>query len=144
MISVPFIKLDPKAITPSQANPGDAGFDLYAVKNQILKPFERAAINTGIALALPEGVVGLVQPRSGLALNHGIAVLNSPGTIDSGYRGEIKVILINLNPQEDFAINEGDRVAQLIIQEFLTARIELVDTLSDSDRGMGGFGSTGR
>lgn len=144
LIRVPILKLDPAAIIPSQANPDDAGVDLYSIEEVTLTPFARVAVRTGIAIALPEGTVGLVHPRSGLALKQGLAVLNSPGTIDAGYRGEIKIILINLDPKNDILISPGDRIAQLVIQEFKAVEFELVSELTESDRGSGGFGSTGQ
>ncbi|MGA0985949.1 MAG: dUTP diphosphatase [Candidatus Nanopelagicales bacterium] len=144
MLRVPILKLDPAAVIPVQANQHDAGFDLYSIEEVNLEPFGRTMVRTGIAIALPEGTVGLVHPRSGLAIKQGLAVLNSPGTIDAGYRGEIKVILINLDPKKDILISPGDRIAQLVIQEFKQVKFELVSELEDSDRGSGGFGSTGR
>ena len=144
LIKVPFLKLHPNAQIPTQANEFDAGFDLSAVESVHLAPFERAAIGTGIAIALEKNQVGLVHPRSGLAIKHGIGVLNAPGTIDAGYRGEIKVILINLNSQDSFEIKVGDRIAQLIIQEVASVEFELVEQLPQSARGTGGFGSSGR
>ena len=144
VLSVPILKLDPAAVIPVQANQHDAGFDLYSIEEVNLEPFGRAMVRTGIAIALPEGTVGLVHPRSGLAIKKGLAVLNSPGTIDAGYRGEIKVILINLDPKKEILISPGDRIAQLVIQEFKQVKFELVSELEDSDRGSGGFGSTGR
>lgn len=143
MVKVPFLKIHSAAKVPTQANPFDAGFDLYSVEQATLAPFQRQAIGTGIAIALPENCVGLVHPRSGLALKQGIGLLNSPGTIDAGYRGEIKVILINLDPKNNFEINIGDRIAQLVIQEFTTANFEIVTELPISERGSGGFGSSG-
>lgn len=144
MISVPILKLDPAAVIPTQANQDDAGFDLYSIEEVNLAPFARAMVRTGIAIALPQGTVGLVHPRSGLAIKKGLAVLNSPGTIDAGYRGEIQIILINLDPKTDILISPGDRIAQLVIQEFKKVNFELVSELENSDRGTGGFGSTGR
>lgn len=129
---------------PTQANLGDAGFDLYAIEEVTLAPFERKAVRTGISIALPPETVGLVHPRSGMALNHGIAVLNSPGTIDSGFRGEIKVILVNLDPENSFLIKPQDRIAQLVIQDYKNAEFKLVEELPDSQRGSSGFGSTGK
>lgn len=129
---------------PTQAHLGDAGFDLYAIEEVTLAPFERKAVRTGISIALPPETVGLVHPRSGMALNHGIAVLNSPGTIDSGFRGEIKVILVNLDPENSFLIKPQDRIAQLVIQDYKNAEFKLVEELPDSQRGSSGFGSTGK
>jgi dUTP pyrophosphatase len=136
-------RLDPEVPLPSYAHPGDAGADLVSTVSMTLAPGERAAVPTGIAIALPAGYVALVHPRSGLALKHGISMVNAPGTIDAGYRGEIKVLLINHDPNNSFEITRGDRVAQLVIQRFDTARFHEVENLPGSDRGEGGFGSTG-
>lgn len=144
MINVQVVKIEPLAQMPTQANLGDAGFDLYAIEEVTLAPFERKAVRTGISIALPPETVGLVHPRSGMALNHGIAVLNSPGTIDSGFRGEIKVILVNLDPENSFLIKPQDRIAQLVIQDYKNAEFKLVEELPDSQRGSSGFGSTGK
>lgn len=127
---------------PAYALPGDAGMDLRAAETVLIGPGERALIPTGIRLGLPEGVVALVHPRSGLALKHGITVLNAPGTIDSNYRGEIGVILHNTS-MDWFDVDKGDRIAQLVFQQVLTVQFEQVDTLSESVRGDAGFGSTG-
>jgi len=127
---------------PAYALPGDAGMDLRAAETVLIGPGDRALIPTGIRLGLPEGVVALVHPRSGLALKHGITVLNAPGTIDSNYRGEIGVILHNTST-DWFDVDKGDRVAQLVFQQVLTVQFEQVDTLSESVRGDSGFGSTG-
>lgn len=127
---------------PSYAHPGDAGADLHAAEAVSLAPGERKLVATGVRIALPDGYVGLVHPRSGLAVKHGVTVLNTPGTIDAGYRGEIKVILINLG-EEPFSIEPGDRIAQLVVQRFERARFVSVETLPESARGAGGFGSTG-
>ena len=137
-------KLHPSAIIPTYAKPGDAGADLYAIEEKTLKPGERALLKTGIAIALPEGYVGLVHPRSGLALKNGISVVNSPGTIDSGYRGEIGVVLINHDLNESFSVKVGDRIAQLVIQKFETAIFKTVSQLPPSERASGGYGSTGK
>lgn len=128
---------------PSYAKVGDAGADLRSSVNLVLEPGQRALVPTGVAIALPEGYVGLVHPRSGLAAKHGITVVNAPGTVDSGYRGEIKVCLLNTDSQETFTIEKGDRIAQLVIQKYETAQFVLVDELPDSERGAAGFGSTG-
>lgn len=127
---------------PQYALPGDAGADLRASERATLQPGERALVATGIRIALPDGFVGLVHPRSGLAVKHGITVLNTPGTIDAGYRGEVKVILINLG-DEPFTIEPGDRIAQLVVQRVERAQFVVVEQLPGSDRGEGGFGSTG-
>ncbi|HIY65701.1 MAG TPA: dUTP diphosphatase [Candidatus Agrococcus pullicola] len=130
------------ASVPAYAHPGDAGADLCAAESAVLAPGERQLVGTGVRIALPSGYVGLVHPRSGLAVKHGVTVLNTPGTVDAGYRGEIKVILINLGA-ESFAIEPGDRIAQLIVQRVERARFVQIETLPDSARGEGGFGSTG-
>lgn len=127
---------------PSYAHPGDAGADLRAAEAAVLAPGERKLIGTGVRIALPDGYVALVHPRSGLAVKHGVTVLNTPGTIDAGYRGEIKVILINLG-DEPFAIEPGDRIAQVVVQRFERANFIQVASLPESARGEGGFGSTG-
>jgi dUTP pyrophosphatase len=137
-------KLHPSATIPTYAKPGDAGADLYSIEEKTLKPGERALVKTGIAIALPEGYVGLVHPRSGLALKNGISVVNSPGTIDSGYRGEIGVVLINHDLNESFSVKVGDRIAQLVIQKFETAIFKTVSQLPTSERASGGYGSTGK
>jgi dUTP pyrophosphatase len=127
---------------PSYARQGDAGADLKSTVLESIEPGERKLIPTGVSIALPENLVALVHPRSGLALKHGITVLNTPGTIDSGYRGEIAVILYN-SSKVPFIVTPGDRIAQLVIQEFVSADFELVEGLPSSERGEGGFGSTG-
>ena len=129
---------------PVRAHPGDAGLDLHSAEDVVLKPGERASIGTGIAVAIPEGYAGFVVPRSGLAARHGIGVVNAPGLIDAGYRGEIRVLLINLDPSEPFEVAKGERIAQLVIQRVEEATIREVDELPGSARGQGGFGSTGR
>lgn len=143
MVSIQILKLDPELPLPSYAHPGDAGADLVAREDVTLAPFGRALVPTGVALALPEGYVALVHPRSGLAHKHGLSIVNAPGTVDAGYRGEIKVSLINLDPTESIALKRGDRIAQLVIQEFVSAEFVEVDELPDSERGSGGHGSTG-
>jgi dUTP pyrophosphatase len=135
-------KLHPDAVTPKFASHGDAGADLVSVEDGRILPGGRAFVKTGIALELPEGTVGLVHPRSGLAAKHGVTVLNAPGTIDSGYRGEIGVVLFN-SSLESFHYKAGDRIAQLVVQEYLTPDYIEVEDLADSARGAGGFGSTG-
>ena len=136
-------KLDEDAVIPTYAKPGDAGADLYALNEVTLPPGHRALIKTGIAIAIPCGFVGLVHPRSGLGLKNGVSVVNTPGTIDSGYRGEIGVVLINHDLTESFQINKGDRVAQLVIQKVENAQFKVVNQLPDSARSTGGYGSTG-
>ena len=143
MVQISIKRLDPELPVPSYAHPGDAGADLYAAVDLTLDPGERALVPTGIALALPEGYVALVHPRSGLAARHGISVVNSPGTIDAGYRGEVKVCLVNTDLREPFAVRRGDRIAQLVIQRFETAEFVAADELPESSRGDGGYGSTG-
>lgn len=128
---------------PRYAQPGDAGADLTSTETLVLQPGERALVGTGIRLALPDGAVGLVVPRSGLAARHGLSIVNSPGIIDSGYRGEIKVCLVNLDPAAPVAINAGDRIAQLVVMPFVQARFEPVTSLDETQRGTGGYGSTG-
>ncbi|MBM9460566.1 dUTP diphosphatase [Nocardioides sp. zg-536] len=128
---------------PAYAHPGDAGADLLTTVDVTLAPGERALVPTGVAIALPLGYVGLVHPRSGLAARHGLSIVNTPGTVDAGYRGEIKVLLINLDPAEPIVLKRGDRVAQLVVQRVERARFEPVDALPESVRGSGGYGSTG-
>ncbi len=142
-IAVPIQQLDPEISVPQMAYSGDAGVDLRSTEDLVLKPFERCLVPTGIALELPTGYAALVLPRSGLAIRNGITVVNAPGLIDSNYRGEIKAILANMDPHEDFKIKRGDRIAQLIIIAVEEPRFEVVEQLSDSDRGDGGFGSSG-
>lgn len=138
------IKLfDQSIIMPKYAHNGDAGFDLRSRVDLVLQPGERALVPTGIFLSIPEGYAGFVQPRSGLALKHGISIVNTPGLIDSNYRGEIGVILINLDQSQPFAINKGERIAQLVIQKIENVNFRLVDELDTTERGSGGFGSTG-
>ena len=137
-------RLDPELALPAYARLGDAGLDLIAAEDLTLKPGDRAAISTGIALAIPEGYAGFVQPRSGRALSDGLGVANAPGLIDSGYRGEIKVIAINLNPSALIDVHRGEKIAQIVFQKVEAAELEVVDELPDSERGAGGFGSTGR
>jgi dUTP pyrophosphatase len=144
-LPVPVVQLDPDLPLPSYAKSGDAGLDLLAREAVTLPPGGgRALVPTGIAFALPQGYAGFVQPRSGLALKHGVTVLNSPGLIDSGYRDELKVLLVNLDPREAFEIGRGDRIAQLVVQAVAQVQWEPVEALDDSERGAGGFGHTGR
>lgn len=137
-------RLDPHLPLPGYAHPGDAGMDLYSRDDVHLAPGERALVPTGIAIALPSGFVAFVVPRSGLAVRQGVGLVNSPGTIDAGYRGEIAVIMINTDRTEAVHISRGDRIAQLVVQPIWTARLLEVDTLPGSVRGQGGFGSSGR
>jgi dUTP pyrophosphatase len=136
-------RLDPDLPLPAYAHPGDAGADLVAAQDVELAPGARAAVRTGIAVAIPDGYVGLVHPRSGLAARLGVTVLNAPGTVDAGYRGEILVILINHDPAGTVQISRGDRIAQLVVQRVERAVFEVVDELDDTARGAGGHGSTG-
>jgi dUTP pyrophosphatase len=136
-------KLDKDAVIPTYAKPGDAGADLYSISELVLSPGERALVKTGIAIALPNGYVGLVHPRSGLGLKNGISVVNTPGTIDAGYRGEIGVVLINHDLHESFQVKKGDRIAQLVIQKVENAQFKMVNQLPESERAAGGYGSTG-
>ncbi|WP_370037901.1 dUTP diphosphatase [Nocardioides sp.] len=140
---VPVVRLDPELPLPSYAHPGDAGADLHTTVDVVLAPGARALVPTGIALALPEGYVGLVHPRSGLAARHGVSIVNTPGTVDAGYRGEVKVLLVNLDPAEPVELRRGERVAQLVVQRVERAAFVEVDALPDSARGSGGYGSTG-
>lgn len=145
VLHVPVIRLDPDLPLPSYAHDGDAGADLRAREGAVLAPGGgRALIPTGVALALPPGTAGFVQPRSGLALKHGVTCLNTPGLIDSGYRDELRVILVNLDPTEPFTVVRGDRIAQLVIQRVEQADFVEVTDLGASARGAEGFGSTGR
>ena len=138
-------QLDPDLPLPSYAHPGDAGADLVARDDAVLAAAGgRALVPTGIAVALPEGWAGFVQPRSGLALRHGVTVLNSPGLIDCGYRDELKVLLVNTDPDADYHVRRGDRIAQLVLRPVAEAAFVPVDELPDSARATGGFGSSGR
>ena len=144
-MEIPITRIDSDLPLPAYAKEGDAGADLVANENVMLPPAGgRALISTGIAIAIPEGYAGFVQPRSGLAAKHGVTCLNTPGLIDSGYRGELKVLLINTDPETPFEVVKGERIAQLVIQRVESVEFIEVEALSDSDRGSGGFGSTGR
>jgi dUTP pyrophosphatase len=136
-------RLDARAKLPTRAYDGDAGLDLYALEAALLQPGERASVPTGIAVEIPEGQAGLVVPRSGLAARHGIAIVNAPGLIDAGYRGEVRVLLLNTDRSAAFAIAPGDRIAQLVLVDVRTPAVLEVDGLATSDRGAGGFGSSG-
>jgi dUTP diphosphatase len=136
-------RLDPAATLPTRAHRDDAGFDLYAVEDITLAPGERAAVRTGIAVEVPERHAGLVLPRSGLAAQHGIALVNAPGLIDAGYRGELRVLLLNTDRSESFSVRVGDRIAQLVVTRVEAPDIIEVQELAVSDRGKRGFGSTG-
>lgn len=143
MVEVQLMLLDPGLPLPSYAHPGDAGADLHLAADIVLQPGERQLVGTGVAIALPEGYVGLVHPRSGMATRHGLSIVNAPGTVDAGYRGEIKVCLINTDPATPIRLSRGDRIAQLVIQRFERARFVEVRELPASPRGDGGYGSTG-
>ncbi len=144
MLHIAVRRLDPDLALPSYAHLGDAGADLVAREGVTLAAAGgRALVPTGVALALPRGTAGFIQPRSGLALKHGITCLNTPGLIDCGYRDELKVLLVNLDPTDDFTVERGDRIAQLVIQRVEQAAFVVVDELPDSERNTGGFGSTG-
>ncbi|MEU0313213.1 dUTP diphosphatase [Nocardioides sp. NPDC006273] len=145
-LEVALVRLDAELPPPAYAHPGDAGADLRTTVDVTLKPGERALVPTGIAIALPHGYAGMVHPRSGLAAKHGLSIVNAPGTVDAGYRGEVKVALINLDPVEAIELRRGDRIAQLVIQRVEQASFVEVPTLADlpdSVRGDGGYGSTG-
>lgn len=148
MLDLPVVRLDPDLPLPSYAHPGDAGLDLRAREDVVIPPGGgRALVPTGVAVAIPEGHAGFVQPRSGLALKHGVTCLNTPGLIDSGYRGELKVLLVNTDPAEPFAVARGERIAQLVVQRVEHAVLREVadfDHLDETTRGEGGFGHTGR
>jgi len=145
VIEVTFVRLDPDATSPSYARPGDAGADLVANEDALLpRGGGRALVGTGLAVAIPEGYAGFVQPRSGLALRHGVTCLNTPGLIDSGYRGELKILLVNTDPVEAYQVHRGDRIAQLVVQAVEEVRFVAVEELADSHRGAGGFGHSGR
>jgi dUTP pyrophosphatase len=145
VIPVPVVRLDPDLPLPAYARAGDAGADLVAAEDVLLRRAGgRALVPTGIAVAIPEGYAGFVQPRSGLALRHGVTCLNTPGLIDAGYRAELKVVLVNTDPDEDYQVHRGDRIAQLVIQRVERADFAAVPTLDDTDRGQGGFGHSGR
>lgn len=142
-LSINITRLANDVTIPSYAYPGDAGMDLRAIEHVTLAPFERALVSTGLAVAIPEGYAGFVQPRSGLAIKQGVTVLNTPGLIDSHYRGELKVALINLDPNNTFEVNPGDRIAQIVIQKVESVAWNVVDSLDETERGEGGFGSSG-
>jgi dUTP pyrophosphatase len=141
---VPVRRLGPDALLPAYAHEGDAGADLRAADDVELPPLGRAVVATGLAVAVPPGYAGFVHPRSGLASRHGVTVVNAPGTIDAGYRGEVMVALVNLDPTSPYQVRRGDRIAQLVVQRVAAARFTAVDELPGSGRAEGGFGSTGR
>lgn len=136
-------RLDGRALLPRRAHGGDAGLDLHALETEVLGPGERAQVRTGIAVEIPEGQAGLVLPRSGLAARHGIALVNAPGLIDAGYRGEVQVLLLNTDREMPFTIGAGDRIAQLVLVRVEAPDVIEVDELALSERGAGGFGSSG-
>jgi dUTP pyrophosphatase len=142
-LTVAVRRLDPEVPLPAYAHAGDAGCDLVTTEDVVLQPGERALVPTGIAVAIPPGYAGFVHPRSGLAVRHGLGVVNAPGTIDAGYRGEIKVVLVNHDPRETLHLSRLDRVAQLVVQRVEQVTWQESDELSDTERGTGGHGSTG-
>ena len=137
-------RLVPEAVLPVRAHDGDAGYDLHSIEAATIEPGRRAMVATGVSVEIPEGHAGLVLPRSGTAARHGIALVNAPGLIDSGYRGELKVLLLNTDLDAPFEIAPGDRIAQLVLMRVETPAVEEVDVLTDTVRGDGGFGSSGR
>jgi dUTP pyrophosphatase len=143
-VRIEFARLTAVARAPARAHHGDAGYDLHAAEEVELAPGERASVGTGVAVAIPDGHAGLVLPRSGLALRHGIALVNAPGLIDSGYRGELRVLLLNTDREQAFEIGVGDRIAQLLILRHAAPELAEVEELAKSVRGRGGFGSSGR
>ena len=144
MLEIPVVRLDPDLPLPSYARLGDAGADLVAREGVVLAPSGgRALVPTGISLAIPEGHAGFVLPRSGLAMKHGITCLNTPGLVDAGYRGELRVLLVNTDPSDAYEVTRGDRIAQLVIQRIESYAFVVVPELPASERGAGGFGSTG-
>ncbi len=145
MLDVPLMRLDPDLALPAYARPGDAGADLVARDDVVLDAAGgRALVPTGVAVAIPVGWAGFVLPRSGLALRHGVTCLNTPGLIDAGYRDELRVLLVNTDPTTDYQVRRGDRIAQLVLMRVEEAHFGVVDDLSSSERGGGGFGHTGR
>lgn len=142
-LNVSIKRLGPEVELPTYAYEGDAGLDLRANESVEIPPHERVLISTGIAIALPDGYAGFVQPRSGMALKRGLSIANTPGLIDAHYRGEIKVIAVNLDPRETIRIERGERIAQLVIQQVPVVHLVEVDELDETDRGAGGFGSSG-
>ncbi len=141
--TIPTKKLCAEALIPHNAYVGDAGYDLCSTEEVVLQPFERTLIPTGLAIEIPFGYAGFVVPRSGLAIKQGLSIVNAPGLIDSNYRGELKVIAINLDPHEPISIHVGDRIAQLVIMKVESLEFQEVAELDDSERGTGGFGSSG-
>jgi dUTP pyrophosphatase len=143
-VSLRFRRLTDAARAPARAHDGDAGYDLHAAEAAVIGPGRRASVGTGIAVAIPEGRAGLVLARSGLAARHGIALVNAPGLIDAGYRGELRVLLLNTDPEEAFEVAPGDRIAQLVLVRVEAPRLEETEALDETGRGEAGFGSTGR
>lgn len=143
MLNVNVKRLDPTVELPAYAYEGDAGLDLRANENVDIAPFERVLIPTGLAISIPDGYAGFVQPRSGMALKRGLTIANTPGLIDAHYRGELKVIAVNLDSQQTIHIERGERIAQLVIQQVPVVHLTEVDELDETDRGSGGFGSSG-
>lgn len=142
-VVVPIKRIDPAVELPSYAYEGDAGLDLRSNEDVVLAPLERRLVGTGLAVAIPEGYAGFVQPRSGMALKRGLSMANTPGLIDSHYRGELKVCAVNLDPETPISIERGERIAQLVIQRVPTVTLVEVEDLDETDRGTGGFGSSG-
>ena len=142
-VTLPIKRLDPTVELPSYAYEGDAGLDLRSNEDVTLAPLERKLVSTGLAIAIPEGYAGFVQPRSGLALREGLSMANTPGLIDAHYRGELKVCAINLDPSKSIHIQRGERIAQLVIKQVPVVSLQEVDELDETDRGVGGFGSSG-
>jgi dUTP pyrophosphatase len=143
-VTLQFARLSDDAREPTRAHDGDAGYDLYAVEAARIAPGERASVGTGIAVAIPDGWAGLVLPRSGLAARHGITLPNAPGLIDAGYRGEVRVLLLNTDAQDPFEVAPGDRIAQLLLVRHEAPELIEVESLEETGRGVGGFGSSGR
>lgn len=143
IIELPIKRLDPTVELPSYAYSGDAGLDLRANEDVTLQPYERKLVSTGLAIAIPEGYAGFLQPRSGMALKRGLSLVNTPGLIDAHYRGELKVIAVNLDAHEPIHIERGERIAQLVIQKVPIVNLVEVEELDETDRGAGGFGSSG-
>ncbi|MEO6121830.1 MAG: dUTP diphosphatase [Acidimicrobiales bacterium] len=144
MLEVPLVHLDLDLALPAYSQPGDAGADVVAAQDVLLAPGGgRAIVGTGVAVAIPEGYAGFLLPRSGLALRHGVTCLNAPGLIDSGYRGELRMVLVNTDPHQPYQVRRGDRIGQLVVQRVEHVGFGVVDTLPDGVRGEGGFGSTG-
>ncbi len=140
---IPVVRMDPELPLPTRAHPGDAGLDLCTTTDAVLAPGERVLLGTGLALAIPHGFVGLVHPRSGLAAKQGITVVNAPGTVDAGYRGEVMVCLLNTDARHTVELHRGDRIAQLVVQAVELPELVEVDSLDETSRGTGGHGSSG-